>query len=651
MYRTVRQLLEASKLADRAKTRYVPSETIHSRPSVRQLLMTVGVLLGAAAGALLAGTGFGLLALTLAALSAALWITYGGPQPAQIPKTANPVSGDFVAERQARIDRARVKASLDITVDRATLLIVAPAALIIGALVLVFYSRELRTNPPNLFSDEAMIGLQAAGAFNGEAQFQFLRIFYSHFETPLLGALPVYSTWPFVTLFGLTEFGVRIASSFYIGLGLFFAYLALRRLNVPYPIVPVVIAGTQPAVIHFARINFGHAASFCCLMAATWIWIRARQDERVGQAILAGFIAGVAAFGHLSFVIAVPLFVSAICISELIWNRTAWRSYRWLVAFGATAVVTMLPHAWLAFTDERYWDRLDEKLGGNITIDVLVDRLRTYPSFFDFGYLFREGEAWYITRHSIVGAGVLFPYLLPLLIIGIVSVWFLRKQPEARFFFVFALLALLYPVPDAISRPPQDLPYTISTFWAVIVIPFLVGSAFAGAAMALRRKQLPRVMALVGAASLAVALGWGIWFHRGPAADYPLVAADYWGWQYGPRPISDYFASHSDQFDELLMTGDFNGAYVYPQFYFHDSSLAGRVHIGGIENIDFTRRQLIAMRVEEWDRYRGSQFPGKSYMVLVETLYYPNGDPAFYLMTVDPVFLQAPPAETKAPAG
>jgi hypothetical protein len=640
-------------LADRAEPDIARAETVHDRPSVNLLLIVLGVLIGAVAGALIAGPGFGALVVTLAAIAAALWMSYGAPRPEAepLPAAIAPSVQPVPAPRRVTVDSAKLRSTLDISIDRASVVAIAPAAVIIAVLVVYFYARDLRSNPPNLFSDEAMIGLQAAGALNGEANYQFLRIFYSHFETPLLGALPLYATWPFVTLFGLNEFGVRFASSFYVGLGLFFGFLALRRLRVPYPIVPIVIAGTQPVIIHFARINFGHGASFCCLMAACWLWIRARQDERLGQAIIAGFVAGLASYGHLSFVIAVPIFVVAVSISELIWNRTSWRAYRWVIGFGATAVATMLPHAWLAVTDNRYWDRLDEKQGGNITFDVLIERLRTYPSFFSFDYLFRKGESWYITRHSIVGAGELFPYLLPLLVIGIGSIWFLRREPETRFLFIFALLAFLYPIPDAISRPPQDLPYTISTFWAVITIPFLVGSAFKGISFFLTRAQLPRAMALAGAGILALGLGWGIWFHRGPATEYPLVAADYWGWQYGPRPISDYFSAHAHEYDELLMTGDFNGAYVFPQFYFYDSPLVDRARIGGIENIDFTKRQLIAIRVEEWDRYKGSQFPGKSYVTLVETLSYPNGEPAFYLLTVDPAYLAQPATEREAPVG
>ncbi|TXG81210.1 MAG: hypothetical protein E6R14_08055 [Thermomicrobiales bacterium] len=647
-------------MADQAESNFAHRETIHGRPTVPQLLIAIAVLIGAATAAVLAGPGFGVLILTVAAVASALWMTYGNP-PAPASSVSASTGGASIAlpgetipaAPRTLVDRERIRRSLAISLDRATVLAVGPAAAVIAVMAAYFYARDLRTNPPNLFSDEAMIGLQAAGAFNGEAKFQFLRIFYTHFETPLLGALPVYSTWPFVTIFGLNEFSVRFASSFYVALGLFFAYLALRRLKVPYPLVPVLIAGTQPVVIHFARINFGHAAAFCCMLAATWLWIRGRQDERLGQAVLAGFVMGVASYGHLSFVISVPLVVTVFCISELIWNRANVRAYRWIVAFGATAVVSMLPHAWLALTDKRYWDRLDEKQGGNITPDVLIERLRTYPNFFSFDYLFRKGESWYITRHSIIGAGELFPYLLPLLLIGIVSIWFLRKQPETRFLFIFALLTVLYPIPDAISRPPQELPYTISTFWAAIVIPFVVGSSFKGIALFLRRIQLPRAMALVGAGALVLALGWGVWFHRGPEAEYPLISADYWGWQYGPRPISDYFAEHADQYDELLMSGDFNGAYVFPEFYFYGSPLAARARVGGVENISFTTRSLIAMRVEEWERFRGSQFPGKDYLVLVYTIYYPNGDAGFYLMTVDPIYLNLPTTapETDAPAG
>lgn len=630
--------------------------TVRERLTRDRMLAILAVFVVSALLALLLGPGFGLLVVTLSVLAAALWITYasvpameeeiGQPSADTGRPVTSPSDRRSIALPRPSLDRARA-----ITIDRGTLLAYGPALAVILAITLVWYARDLSTNPPSLFSDEAMIGLQASGALNGEANFQFGRIFYSHFGTPLLGALPVYSTWPFVTVFGLDEFGVRFASSVYTALALVFVFLALRRLRVPYPILPVLIVGTQPIIVHLARINFGHAPSFFLLMVATWLWIRARQEERVWQAALAGFIAGVAAYGHLSFVVGVPLFVVAIVLTELLCNRTDWRAYRSVVAFGASAVVAMLPHAWLALTDERYWDRLDEKQGGNISLDVLIDRLRAFPNYFSYDYLFRKGEAFYIPRHSIQGAGELYPYMLPVLVIGIVSILALRRRPQARFFLPFVFIAIFYPIPDAISHPPQDLPYTFAVYWAVVALPFLTGAAVWGISVFVKRFQWPRFFPVLAAGTAVLALAFGIWFYRGPMARYPLISADYWGWQYGPRPITDYFRTHADQYDELLMTGDFNGAWVFPKFYFHGSALEARSQIGGSDNVDFSRRQLIAMRTDDWTRYQGSQYPSRSYLMLVDTIYYADGTPAFYLMTVDPALLHLDSQENQTPVG
>jgi len=640
----------------RAKPPVGIPETVREGLTGDRMLAMLAVLVVSVLLALLLGPGFGLLVLTLAALSAAIWITYASVSVAEDDSGGIPGgTGRPVAPPPERRSIVLPRPSLDsvrsITLDRGVLLAYGPALAIILAVTLIWYARDLGTNPPNLFSDEAMIGLQASGALNGEANFQFARIFYSHFGTPLLGALPLYSTWPFVAVFGLDAFGVRFASSVYTALALFFAFLALRRLRVPYPILPVLIVGTQPIIVHLARINFGHAPSFFLLMVASWLWIRARQEERVWQAALGGFIAGVAAYGHLSYVVGVPLFVVAIVLSELIFDRTNWRAYRSVVAFGASAVVAMLPHAWLALTDERYWDRLDEKQGGNISVGVLIDRLRAFPNYFTYDYLFRKGEAFYIPRHSIQGAGELYPYMLPMLVVGVVSVLALRRRPEARFYLPFVFIAIFYPIPDAISHPPQDLPYTFAVYWAVIALPFLTGAAVWGTSIFVKRLQWPQLFPALAAGTAVLALAFGIWFYRGPMARYPLISADYWGWQYGPRPITDYFRTHADQYDELLMTGDFNGAWVFPKFYFHGSPLEARVRIGGPDDLDFSRRQLIAMRTDDWTRYQGSQYPTKSYLTLVDIIYYADGTPAFYLLTVDPSLLHAEPRQNQTPVG
>ncbi len=438
-----------------------------------------------------------------------------------------------------------------------------------------------------------MIGLQASGALMG-GEFPVRKGFvYSHFGTRCWGVATSID-WPFVRFSAWMHWSpIRVVRLYRAAL--FFCLSRVAPPRVPYPILPVLIVGTQPIIVHLARINFGHAPSFFLLMVA----VLALDSRPAGRASVAAALVDssrVAAYGHLSYWVGVPRCVVAIVLSELIFDRTNWRAYRSVVAFGASAVVAMLPHAWLALTDERYWDRLDEKQGGNISVGVLIDRLRAFPNYFTYDYLFRKGEAFYIPRHSIQGAGELYPYMLPMLVVGVVSVLALRRRPEARFYLPFVFIAIFYPIPDAISHPPQDLPYTFAVYWAVIALPFLTGAAVWGTSIFVKRLQWPQLFPALAAGTAVLALAFGIWFYRGPMARYPLISADYWGWQYGPRPITDYFRTHADQYDELLMTGDFNGAWVFPKFYFHGSPLEARVRIGGPDDLDFSRRQLIAMR-------------------------------------------------------
>ena len=145
---------------------------------------------------------------------------------------------------------------------------------------------------------------------------------------------------------------------------------------------------------------------------------------------------------------------------------------------------------------------------------------------------------------------------------------------------------------------------------------------------------------------------WGFTgFWRGAFANYPNVSADYWGWQYGAKPVTDYFKAHPADYDDFVMSGDFNAAYILEEFYMHGSPIASITFTGGLEFLDLDRRQLFAVRVSEWESSKGSQYPARAYLRIVETIDYPNGSPAFYLLSVDPALLHRSDGEQKAPAG
>jgi hypothetical protein len=455
-----------------------------------------------------------------------------------------------------------------------------------------------------------------------------------------------------VALFGLTDHAVRGASAFWTIAAAILMYFTLRRLRVPYAVVPVLITLMSPLVILVARTNFGHAPSLFAMSAGFLLWIVARQREQASLSIAAGVLIGISAYGQSSYYVAVPLFVVAIGITEIAYNRLDSRAYKSLAWMCLGAVLILLPVPYRALTYDPFLDRYRDKTSGAMQgFDRFSSWLHAYPDYFGFDLLFVHGTTGWQTRHSIPGAPWFFRSMLLFLLVGLISLVVVRGDDSKRYFWSMALVLLFYPIPDLVSRHAGDGPYSFSLIWGSIGIPFVAGYGLIGIQKFARRIALPRPELIYASALLVLTL-WGCTgFWRGAFANYPNVSADYWGWQYGARPVTDYFKAHPGDYDEYVLSGDFNAAYILEEFYMHDSPLAPKTHTGGLEFVTLDRRQLFAVRVSEWENNRGSQYPARSYLRIVHTIDYPNGTPAFYLVTVDPALLHLGEQDQKAPAG
>jgi hypothetical protein len=639
-----------------------PREMAPDRPKANHLLLALGVLAGAAASALIAGPGFGLLILTLALLAAALWIAYGASPASATSDDNGPDRGDFSRTQVTEASKPRSLTLPSIRVpkifiDRATVINIPFATALASVVAIVFagaflFLRERDSNPPGLFADEAEIGVQSWRLLHWQASTTTIPFFYHHLEYEHLGTLSLFATAPFVALFGLTEHAVRGASAFWTVAAAILIYLTLRRLHVPYAVVPVLITSMSPLVILVARTNFGHAPSLFAMSAGYLLWIVARQREQISIAVGAGMVLGLSAYGQSSYYIAVPLLMLAIGITEVAYNRLETREYRTLAWMGIGAFLILLPVPYRALTYDPFLDRYRDKTAGAVDgFDRVSNWIHGYPDYFSFDMLFLHGTTGWQTRHSIPGSPWFFRSMMIFLTVGLVSLVAVRDDGFKRYFWPMAMVLFLYPMPDLVSRHSGDGPYSYSLIWGSIGIPFVVGYGFVGIQHFARRISMPRP-ALLYAGAVLLATLWGFTgFWRGAFANYPNVSADYWGWQYGARPVTDYFKAHSADYDEFVMSGDFNAAYILEEFYMHDSPIASITYTGGLEFLDLDRRQLFAVRVSEWENSKGSQYPARAYLRIVQTIDYPNGSPAFYLLTVDPALFHEGEQEQKAPAG
>lgn len=549
--------------------------------------------------------------------------------------------------------------------------LVAAAVLTIVLSALIFYLRDIGANPVSLFCDEAEIGLESYRLLHGNAETTRIPFFYHHFGYDL-GFLPLVATAPFVAVFGLGDFAVRLASAFLMLVTFVVVFVTLRRLRTPYPFVAVALFAFSPIVIHLSRANFGHTPSIMMLALGFDRFVVGRQTLRRRPAIFAGLFFGVAAFGNPSFYVVTPLVIGAICLSELIYNGRQIREYATVALTVGFAALAMLPIPYRALTDETFWRRFREK---NISTAPLfsTDRLSqvidNYPKYFSRAYLFEVGEVGlpgsFISRHSVAGAGLLSYAALPVLLFAVISLYLLRRDPETRFFLPWFVVAALYPLPDLLTTNSGQPPYTVSIFGCCLCLPYLAGCALRGLeALGTGRVQFPRLpevqtvrvrrswegssdessepaatvrpwlLPVISALILILVTISGWRFYSGPYQDYPAISADYWGWQYGPKQMIAYYLDHQDEYDEFIMDGNFNEAYVFLDFYILDPDARAKASIGDITRLDLTKRQLFGIRSETWRAIPGSQVPPKSYLVIDTTIPYPNGNDGMYLMEV-----------------
>ena len=644
-------------MADQAESKTALAATMHVRPTVNQLLIAIGVLIGSVVGVLIAGPGFGLLTLTVAVVAAALWIAYGS-QAASPDSGAPQAVGARVPDRAKKPLRVPSVAipSLRKSLDRSVVLSESGLAIVASILIIVVAGgfvllKNRAINPPGFFADEAEIGVETWRLLHWNAETTRIPFFYQHLEYEHLGTLTLFATAPFVALFGLTDFAVRGSSAFWIIAAAVVIYFTLRRLRVPFAVVPVLTIIFAPLLILVGRVNFGHAPSLLTMAVGYFLWTVARQRSRLGLAFVAGLAIGISAYGQSSYYVAAPLFVLAIGLTELVYNRIEWRSYGPAISLALGSILILLPVPYRAFTDEGFLDRYQDKTAAGPTgMDRVRDWIEMYPGYFDRVLVFERGDGGWVTRHSIPGAPWLLQVVLLLLFIGVVALIAVRNEPSKRYFWPMALILLFYPVPDVVSRARAENPYSYSLVWAIIAVPFVVGYGFLGVQRAAARFKLPggTQAFAVGAAALLLVGVVGFW--RGPFANYPNVSADFSGWQYGAKAATQAFEQRADEYDEFYLSGDFNGAYILPMFFSQGSTIEGRFFAGGLEYLNLNRRQIFAMRVDEWQRYRASQYPSRSYVEIIDTIEYPNGETAFYLLAVQPELLTLG-SETEPPAG
>lgn len=486
----------------------------------------------------------------------------------------------------------------------------------------IIYLYKLGSIPYGFFCDEALTGLRAWELINGNFSNFEGPFFYHHFNY-IFGSLSVYATAPFVFIFGLNEFSVRLTSVFFAFLSLVILFLIFKKIKSTNILFTIILFMVSPIFFHLSRVNFSHLPSLFFLITGYYFYINSLIKNNYLNSIMSGIFFGISLYGYPGFVIGTGAIIFSILLTELVYNKIDLSKYKKIILLIISFFVLSIPIIYSVLFSPNFLLRLKEK-GLNINRvnykDSVIELISNYPKYYSYKYLFLNGEESAIYRHSIKGNGLFLTTSFFLLVISFI--FLLVKNKNKRYYLPFFILFFIYPIPDIITTNNGDQPYTISIFATIIFFPFLINYALDS----LIKVKFFNHKLFISAIYAVVCIESIIFFNN--YLQYPIYSSDYWGWQSGPKEIISYFKSQTKNYDELYMTGSFNAPEIFLKFYDPESK-CNNCFIGGIYQLDSNKKQLFAFRITEINDIKKIMLNKK--FKIKKTIYLPNNSPEFVI--------------------
>lgn len=484
---------------------------------------------------------------------------------------------------------------------------------------------NLDKNPAGFFCDEASIGYNAysilkTGKDEWGVSYPLLFRAFNSYKDPVF----IYSTVPFIKIFGLNEFAVRLASLFYGTLAIVtIFFLAKEIFNKTIGLLSALFLAISPWHIHFSRVAFELISSTFWLPLAIFLLLKTVKIKKFSwvRYLITIILFFISFFTYYPIKIIAPLIFIGVFVLFL--EKTKhWlkRKSFWLINFFILTLFLLLLSPYLG--NGSFLARWHQVKNQSLTISYF---LVGYLNHFSLDFLFKKGDidfpGQFITRHSVKGIGELYWFQLPLIIYGLYSLFKLSKFKKERF--LMMVFFLVYPLGTIFTDiKPQA---TRSVFG---VIPFQILTAFGFYQFILLFKN--KLYQLVSTIIIFSFIFFSFFQYLNLLKNYPLYSSDFWGFQYGPREIMRYFLKEKDNYDEFYLTIFFNAPYIFLKFYDPENLCQNKCKVGDVlltpKIYNFSKHQLFS--VIPW-YLKNSKFKDK--FKIKKIIYYPNGQEAFYI--------------------
>jgi len=443
--------------------------------------------------------------------------------------------------------------------------------------LIVIFSFALRllalsSVPPGFYCDEASNGYNAYSILltGKDEHGTFMPLYFKAFgeyKNPVF----IYSAVPFVAGFGPGVFSVRLVSAFYgtlTVLALFF--LAKKLFGEKAGFAAALLLAISPWHIVFSRIAFEAITMPFYFVAGFYFLLRAREDFKFG--LLSALCFSLAVYSYGIAYVFVPFFLAGFFAVYFHAVKKQRRNYAlFLLAFLLLATPLLFGYfasseqinmqrargVMLSIFSDGFAERYAEEHSLGYAPSLLEIYARNYTVYYSPDFLFSKGDT--DSRFSLPGKGMLYWFMLPLVLAGIALC--LKERKRQHIILLFWLAA--FPVAAASSA------FQPHALRALTAIPVFEITAAVAVAFLWGKRKTAKQPAAAGAFSLAllILLAAGVFefsmFESSYSTDY---AEQSWpGFQDGYEEAFAYAEEVKDSYNRIYFSPSLSAWYGQPQ--------------------------------------------------------------------------------------
>lgn len=435
---------------------------------------------------------------------------------------------------------------------------------------------KLSPIPPHLTPDEASLGYNAYSILKtgrDEYGVLFPMIFKSFGDYK--PGLYIYASVPFIAIFGLNEFSVRIVSAVSGVFAVVLVYFITKYLfkNEHVSLLSAFFLATMPWHIHFSRGAWEANFSLTLTLAGLYFLVKSKNKNL--------YLCYSAIFFGLTLLAyqGAKLTSSLVILAYIVTNLDLLKRVK--VKYVFTSLVLGLLFAYPAiksFFDGRTgrlvvfsvfsYPRPKEYLESFLSesgvkknslfyyvfysenLNFFRGMLGRFFNHFSGRFLFFEGD-WQNPRHSSPYHGMLLITSLPIFLVGLIS---LVKQKFDKNVLFLLLLLFFMPLPAVLSR---DSVHAIRSL--PLTIPLAIVLAFGAVYLLKKYKKIGGIFILF------LFAGGFIFFLENYFVQMPVINAKYW--EYGYKQIVEVVSPIQDNYEKIYIQQSYSQPYIYFLFY------------------------------------------------------------------------------------